>query len=68
MGKNFLSHSWPFLFSGIISTIHMKVDQIILQKMIGAVAVGYYAVAEGNQWICYLCTDRHFIILFTDYS
>ena len=46
MGKKFLSHCWPFLFSGIISTIHMKIDQIILQEMIGAMAVGYYAVAE----------------------
>ena len=43
--KELLSESWPSLFSGIFVTIYMKIDQVMLQQMLGDTSVGYYAAA-----------------------
>ncbi|HAE34719.1 MAG: flippase [Chitinophagales bacterium] len=52
-GKRLLSESWPSLFSGIFVTIYMKIDQVMLQELLNAEEVGYYAAAVrlSEVWI-----------------
>jgi PST family polysaccharide transporter len=47
LAKSLLKDSWPILLSGIFVSIYMKVDQIMLGKMIGNEAVGVYSVASN---------------------
>ena len=44
-GKAMLSDSWPLIFSTLATTLYMKIDQVMLGKMAGIVAVGNYAAA-----------------------
>ena len=43
--KALLADSWPLLLSGIAIMIYMKIDQIMLGKMVGDEAVGIYSAA-----------------------
>jgi O-antigen/teichoic acid export membrane protein len=38
-----LGYSWPFILSGILIAVYMKVDQLMLKMMLGDKAVGIYA-------------------------
>lgn len=40
-----LKDSWPLILSGIIVSIYIKIDQVMLKEMIGNEAVGVYAAA-----------------------
>ena len=40
-----LKDSWPLMLSGIIISIYMKIDQVMIKEMIGIEAVGQYAAA-----------------------
>lgn len=40
-----LRDSWPLILSGIVISIYMKIDQIMIKEMLGASAVGQYAAA-----------------------
>ncbi len=40
-----LRDSWPLILSGIVVSVYMKIDQIMLQEMLGSEAVGQYAAA-----------------------
>lgn len=40
-----LNDSWPLILSGIVITIYMKIDQIMIKQMLGDAEVGYYAAA-----------------------
>ncbi len=40
-----LKDSWPLILSSIVIFIYMKVDQVMIQEMLGSVAVGQYAAA-----------------------
>lgn len=40
-----LKDSWPLILSGIVISIYMKIDQVMIQEMIGSEAVGQYAAA-----------------------
>ena len=42
---NLLKDSWPLILSGVVVSIYMKVDQVIIKKMLGAEEVGFYAAA-----------------------
>ena len=44
-GKELIRDSWPLIFSGMVVIIYMKVDQIMLMKMVSSQAVGYYTSA-----------------------
>lgn len=43
--KELLADSWPLILSGIIVSIYMKVDQIMIKGMMNDVFVGQYAAA-----------------------
>lgn len=40
-----LKDSWPLILSGIVISIYMKIDQVMIKEMMDAEAVGQYAVA-----------------------
>ncbi|MFT7824752.1 MAG: flippase, partial [Sulfurimonas sp.] len=43
--KALLKDSWPLILSGIVISIYMKIDQVMIKEMLGSDAVGQYAAA-----------------------
>ncbi len=43
--KKLLADSWPLVFAGVVVSIYMKIDQVMIKEMLGTQAVGYYAAA-----------------------
>ena len=43
--KLLLKDAWPLIFAGMVVSIYMKIDQIMLKEMLNAKAVGVYAGA-----------------------
>ena len=40
-----LKDSWPLILTGVVVSIYMKVDQVMIKNMLNAEQVGYYAAA-----------------------
>ncbi len=40
-----LKYSWPLAISGIVISIYMKIDQVMIKEMLGKTSVGHYAAA-----------------------
>ena len=40
-----LKDSWPLILSGMVISIYMKIDQVMIKEMLGAEQVGQYAAA-----------------------
>ena len=40
-----LKDSWPLIFSGVMISIYMRIDQVMIKEMLGAKDVGSYAAA-----------------------
>jgi len=45
VGKKLLLDSWPMLFSGVIVSLYMRIDQLMIQNFLGLEAVGVFAAA-----------------------
>ncbi|GAB2696065.1 flippase [Mucilaginibacter koreensis] len=45
LAKKLLAMSWPLIISGIMVSVYMKIDQLMLQNMRGAKEAGAYATA-----------------------
>lgn len=45
IAKGLFYDCWPIVISGLVVSIHMKIDQVMINQMIGSVEVGYYAAA-----------------------
>lgn len=43
--KALLSDSWPLILSGMVISIYMKIDQVMIKEMLDAEQVGLYAAA-----------------------
>lgn len=43
--KQLLKDSWPLILSGLVISIYMKIDQVMIKEMLNADAVGQYAAA-----------------------
>ena len=43
--KYLLHDSWPSIFAGIVVSVYMKIDQLMIKEMLGAKEVGLYAAA-----------------------
>lgn len=43
--KELLKDSWPLILSGLVVSIYMKIDQVMIKEMLDAEAVGQYAAA-----------------------
>ncbi len=50
---NLLQDSWPLILSGIVISIYMKIDQIMIKEMLDSYAVGQYAAAVRLSEACY---------------
>jgi O-antigen/teichoic acid export membrane protein len=45
LALSLLKDSWPLVLSGVVVSIYMRVDQVIIKKMLDAKEVGFYAAA-----------------------
>ena len=45
VGLSLLKDSWPLILSGIVVSIYMKIDQVMLKELVDNNAVGQYAAA-----------------------
>jgi len=45
IAKELLKDSWPLILSGMVISIYMKIDQVMIKEMLDAEQVGLYAVA-----------------------
>ena len=43
--KELFQDSWPLILSGMMISIYMKIDQIMIKEMLGTEQVGHYAAA-----------------------
>jgi len=43
--KKLLKDSWPLILSGLVISVYMKIDQVMIKEMLDAEAVGQYAAA-----------------------
>ncbi len=43
--KKLLAQSWPLIISGIAIFIYMRLDQIMIQNILGPTSLGYYSAA-----------------------
>ena len=41
--KKLMKDAWPLIFAGMVVSIYMKIDQVMLKEMLDAKAVGVYA-------------------------
>lgn len=53
LAGSLLRDCWPVLLSGLVVTIHMKIDQIMIHQMLGSKEVGYYAAAAKLSEVWY---------------
>lgn len=45
VAKSLLKDSWSYIFSGVLVSIYMKIDQVMLKEILGDYAVGQYSAA-----------------------
>lgn len=45
LAKLLIKSSWPLIFSGIVVSLYMKIDQVMIKEMLDSQAVGLYASA-----------------------
>ena len=45
VATSLLKDSWPLILSGVVISIYMKIDQVMIKEMLGSGAVGQYAAA-----------------------
>ncbi len=45
LATNLLKDSWPLILSGVVVSIYMKIDQVMIKNMLDVKEVGYYAAA-----------------------
>ena len=45
LAKKLLKDSWPLIFSGVVTMIYMRIDQVMLGEMVGNEEVGVYSAA-----------------------
>ena len=53
IATSLLKDSWPLILSGVVISIYMKIDQVMIQEMLGNEAVGQYAAATRLSEIWY---------------
>lgn len=46
IAMSLLRDSWPLFLSGIVISIYMKIDQVIIKQLLGSEEVGQYAAAS----------------------
>ena len=55
LAKTLLANSWPYILTGVLITVYMKIDTVMLKSMLGDFAVGQYsAAAKLSEGLYYL--------------
>ena len=55
VAKSLLKDSWPYILTGVLITMYMKIDTIMLKEMLGDYEVGQYsAAAKLSEGLYYL--------------
>lgn len=47
LGRKLLSEGFPFLLSGVILTVYLQIDKILLKNLMGGMELGYYVAASA---------------------
>ena len=52
--KKLMRDAWPLIFAGMVISVYMKIDQVMLKEMLNTKAVGVYAAAVKlcEAWYC----------------
>ena len=45
VARKLLKNSWPLIFSSLVITIYMRIDQLMIKEMLGEYEVGVYSAA-----------------------
>ncbi len=45
IAKQLLKDSWPLILSGMVISIYMRIDQVMIKEMLGTEEVGFYSAA-----------------------
>jgi len=45
LALSLLKDSWPLILSGLVVSVYMKIDQVMIKNMLNSEEVGYYAAA-----------------------
>lgn len=45
IAKRLLNDSWPLIFTGIVVSIYMRIDQVMIKEMLGEYEIGIYSAA-----------------------
>lgn len=45
IAREMLAHSWPLIFSGLVVTLYMRIDQIMIKEILGEKEVGLFSAA-----------------------
>lgn len=45
VGKSLLKDSWPLILSGLVISVYMRIDQVMIKEMLDTESVGQYAAA-----------------------
>jgi len=45
MAQSLLKDSWPLILSGLVVSVYMKIDQVMIKNMLDSKELGYYAAA-----------------------
>lgn len=53
LAKKILNESWAIAISGVVATVYMKIDQIMIKEMLNAESVGLYSVAARFSEVWY---------------
>jgi O-antigen/teichoic acid export membrane protein len=53
VAKELLRDSWPLILSGIVISVYMKIDQVMIKEMLDSEAVGQYAAAVRMSEVWY---------------
>nr|WP_269781397.1 flippase [Photobacterium phosphoreum] len=54
LAKFLLKESWPLIFSGVLVSAYMKIDQIMIDEILGSIEVGQYAAAVRLSEVWYV--------------
>lgn len=53
LAKKMLKDSWPLIISGLVVTVYMRIDQVMIKEMLGDREVGLYSAAVRLSEVLY---------------
>lgn len=62
--KDLIKESWPLILTGVVITVYMKIDMVMLGLMVDSSEVGYYTVAVQLSEVWYFIPNIVLISLY----